>query len=125
MTLSQLDFDLPKAICAQISLGTIYAFIFGVVIFYGINELDAVVNAAGSFPLAEAYAQATGSTAATFGLLLIIFLSLKSDPPSDPSSVWQSSKKSPIVIVIIRIRELICQLVRGNELSPNFQPSIR
>ena len=67
--------DLPRAVCAQISLGTIYAFLFGVVLFYGINDLDAVVNAPGSFPLAEAYAQATGSTAATFGLLLIVFLS--------------------------------------------------
>lgn len=68
--------DLPKAVAAQITLGTMYAFLFGIVLFYGITDLDAVVNAAGSFPLAEAYAQATGSTAATFGLLLIIFLSL-------------------------------------------------
>jgi amino acid transporter len=45
-------------------------------LFYGINDLDAVLNSNGSFPLAEAYAQATGSTGATFGLLFIIFLSL-------------------------------------------------
>ena len=35
-----------------------------------------MLNSNGSFPLAEAYAQATGSTGATFGLLFIIFLSL-------------------------------------------------
>lgn len=34
------------------------------------------MNSNGSFPLATLYAQATNSTAATFGLLLIIFLSL-------------------------------------------------
>jgi choline transport protein len=47
-----------------------------VALFYGINDLDAVLDATGSFPLAEIYAQATGSIPATFGLLFIIFLSL-------------------------------------------------
>lgn len=52
------------------------AFVFAIALFYGISDLDAVLNSNGSFPLAEAYAQATGSTGATFGLLFIIFLSL-------------------------------------------------
>lgn len=43
---------------------------------YGINDLDAVVTSNGSFPLAVLYSQATGSKGATFGLLLIIFLSI-------------------------------------------------
>jgi len=43
---------------------------------YGISDLSAVVSSNGSFPLAVVYAQATGSKGATFGLLLIIFLSI-------------------------------------------------
>ncbi|KAJ9636996.1 hypothetical protein H2204_005144 [Knufia peltigerae] len=68
--------DLPKAIFAQIALGFLYAFCFAIALFYGVNDLSAVQNSNGSFPLAEAYHQATGSRAATFGLLFIIFLSL-------------------------------------------------
>lgn len=68
--------DLPRAILAQMGLGTLSAFIFGIALFYGVNDLEAVQNSNGSFPLAQAYFQATGSTAATFGLLFIIFLSL-------------------------------------------------
>ncbi|OAP63822.1 hypothetical protein AYL99_03049 [Fonsecaea erecta] len=68
--------DLPKAIFAQIGLGFLYAWCFAIALFYGVNDLVAVQNSNGSFPLAEAYAQATGSRGATFGLLFIIFLSL-------------------------------------------------
>lgn len=52
------------------------AFFFAIALFYGVSDLSAVQNSSGSFPLAEAYAQATGSKGATFGLLFIIFLSL-------------------------------------------------
>lgn len=68
--------DLPKAIFAQIGLGFLYAWCFAIALFYGVNDLSAVQNSNGSFPLAQAYVQATGSRAATFGLLFIIFLSL-------------------------------------------------
>ena len=68
--------DLPKAVFAQVGLGFVTAFVFAIALFYGINDLDEVVNSNGSFPLAEAYAQATGSQGATFGLLLIVFLSI-------------------------------------------------
>lgn len=68
--------DVPRAIAAQLGLGSIYAFCFAIAILYGITDLDAVLDAPGSFPLAEIYAQATGSRAATFGLLFIVFLSL-------------------------------------------------
>lgn len=69
--------DLPKAVLAQIGLGSIYAFCFAVAILYGINDLDAVTSGNGSFPLAVVYSQCTnGSVGATFGLLMIIFLSL-------------------------------------------------
>lgn len=43
---------------------------------YGITDLGAVVTSNGSFPLAVVYSQATGNKGATFGLLLIIFLSI-------------------------------------------------
>ncbi|ETI19675.1 hypothetical protein G647_08688 [Cladophialophora carrionii CBS 160.54] len=42
----------------------------------GVNDLSAVQTSIGSFPLAEAFAQATGSQGATFGLLFIVFLAL-------------------------------------------------
>jgi hypothetical protein len=43
---------------------------------YGISDLDAVLNSSGSFPLAEVYRQATGSSGATFGLLFIVLLNM-------------------------------------------------
>lgn len=61
---------------AQVGLGFLTAFIYGIAIFYGINDLSAVTGSNGSFPLAEVYSQATGSAGATFGLLFIIFLSI-------------------------------------------------
>lgn len=68
--------DLPKAIAAQIILGTLTAFCFAIALFYGVSDLNGVLDSNGSFPLAAAYAQATNSKAATFGLLFIVFLSL-------------------------------------------------
>lgn len=68
--------DLPKAIFAQIGLGFLTAFCFAIALFYGVSDLSAVQNSNGAFPLAQAYSQATGSRAATFGLLFIVFLSL-------------------------------------------------
>ena len=47
-----------------------------VAILYSISDLGAVLTSNGSFPLAVVYAQATGSDAGTFGLLLILFLSI-------------------------------------------------
>jgi len=38
-----------------------------IAIFYGINDLDAVQNSSGSFPLAQVYHQATANDGATFG----------------------------------------------------------
>lgn len=50
------------------------SFIFGVALFYGISDLDAILDSSVQFPLTEAYIQATSSKGATFGLLLIIVL---------------------------------------------------
>jgi choline transport protein len=68
--------DLPKAVFAQVALGTLTSFCYAIAIMYGINNLNAVVTSNGSFPLAAVYSQATGDAGATFGLLLIIFFSL-------------------------------------------------
>ena len=68
--------DMPKAVAAQIILGTLTSFFYAVAILYGITDLTAVVSSNGSFPLAVVYSQATGSKGATFGLLLILFLSI-------------------------------------------------
>jgi hypothetical protein len=43
---------------------------------FSITDLDAVLTSNGSFPLAVVYAQATGNKAGTFGLLLIVLLSV-------------------------------------------------
>ena len=55
---------------------TTASFFFAVAIFYGVTDLSAITSSNGSFPLAVIYSQATGSKGATFGLLLIIFLSI-------------------------------------------------
>ncbi|KAJ7076674.1 choline transport protein [Mycena belliarum] len=68
--------DLPRAIAAQISLGTMTGFIYAVALMFAITDLDAVLTSNGPFPLAAVYAQATGNKAGTFGLLLIVFLSI-------------------------------------------------
>ena len=68
--------DLPKAVFAQVGLGFLTAFVYGIAIMYGINDLSAVTSSSGSFPLATVYAQATGNAGATFGLLFILFLSI-------------------------------------------------
>lgn len=84
--------DMPKAVAAQVILGTfskhssgiralleltIFSlFFYAVAILYGITDISAVVGSNGSFPLAVVYSQATGSKGATFGLLLILFLSI-------------------------------------------------
>lgn len=68
--------DLPKAVFAQVGLGFLTTFCFGIAIFYGITNLSAITDSSATFPLAEVYAQATGNAGGTFGLLLIIFLSV-------------------------------------------------
>jgi len=55
---------------------TTAGFFFAIAILYAISDLDAVLNSSGSFPLAAVYSQATGNKAGTFGLLLILFLSI-------------------------------------------------
>ncbi|KAF2681122.1 amino acid transporter [Lentithecium fluviatile CBS 122367] len=68
--------DLPRGVFAQVGLGFLSAFFFGIALFYSITDLDAVVNSNGSFPLAAIYHQATGTKGGTFCLLAIVLFSL-------------------------------------------------
>ncbi|KAH7146334.1 amino acid/polyamine transporter I [Dactylonectria macrodidyma] len=67
--------NLPKAIFLQIGLGGLYGLAFAVVLGYAISDLSVLQSGVNTFPLAGIYHQATGSAAATFGLLFIIFMS--------------------------------------------------
>ncbi|KAI1638797.1 amino acid transporter [Biscogniauxia mediterranea] len=67
--------DLPKAIGLQLGLGFFYAFVFAIAIGYAITDLSALQGGINTYPLAAIYSQATGSAGATFGLLVILFLS--------------------------------------------------
>ncbi|KAJ3719016.1 amino acid/polyamine transporter I [Lentinula guzmanii] len=66
--------DLPKAVAAQMIVGTLTSFVFAIAIMFAITDLDAVLNTGTAFPLAEIYHQATENTAVTFVLLLLIIL---------------------------------------------------
>ncbi|EIN09321.1 choline transport protein, partial [Punctularia strigosozonata HHB-11173 SS5] len=66
--------DLPKAIALQLIFGTITAFIFAVAIMYGVTNFDAILDVGDQFPLTQFYAQATGSRAATTGLLTLAII---------------------------------------------------
>lgn len=65
--------DIPRAIFAQVSLGALTAFMYAIALFYAVSDIDAVINSAGSFPVAVIYHQATGNAGGTFCLLLIVF----------------------------------------------------
>ncbi|KAF9067726.1 choline transport protein [Rhodocollybia butyracea] len=66
--------DLPKAVAAQMIVGTVSSLSFAIAIMFSITDLEAVLNTGTSFPLAEIYHQATENVVATFALLLIILL---------------------------------------------------
>ncbi|KAJ7076672.1 choline transport protein [Mycena belliarum] len=68
--------DLPRAMAAQILLGTITGLVYAVALVFAITDLDAVLTSNGSFPVAVVYAQATRNRAGTFGLLFIVLLSV-------------------------------------------------
>ena len=69
------EVNVPKAIAAQVSIGFVTAMCYMIAIFYSINDLDSVL-AGSNFPLAQVYSQATGSSAGTIGLLVVILLPL-------------------------------------------------
>ncbi|KAL8278468.1 hypothetical protein RQP46_009158 [Phenoliferia psychrophenolica] len=69
--------QLPIAIAAQIVLGTLSSFVFGIALMYGISDLEAILSSVANFPLAVVYSQATNANvAATTGLLVIVLLAI-------------------------------------------------
>lgn len=66
--------NIPKAIAAQMITGLFTAFFYLIAILYSINDMDAILGSAYTFPLAELYLQATGTRAGSMGLLIVIFL---------------------------------------------------
>ena len=70
----QPEINVPKAIAAQMSIGFFTALFYTIAIFFSTADLDAVLAGKSSFPIAEIYHQATGSSAGTIGLLLLILI---------------------------------------------------
>lgn len=68
--------DLPKAIFAQVGLGFVTTFLYGITLMYSISDLGSVTSPPVPFPLGEVYLQATGSPGGAFGLLFIVLLSI-------------------------------------------------
>ena len=68
------EINIPKAIAAQMSIGFLTAFFYMVAILFAVSDLDAVLAGTSSFPIAEIYHQATGSSAGTIGLLFLILV---------------------------------------------------
>ncbi|KAL9099086.1 MAG: hypothetical protein Q9163_005365 [Psora crenata] len=69
--------NIPKAILAQFILGFVTTLLYIISIFYGISDLERVLEQGNRyFPLAEIYRQATGSAGGALGLLILSFLPL-------------------------------------------------
>ena len=67
--------NVPKAIALQMGIGFTSGVAYLIAILYAINDFDALSPS--TFPIAEIYAQATGSAAGTIGLLsLLLAISL-------------------------------------------------
>ncbi|KAJ6502842.1 choline transport protein [Mycena vitilis] len=67
--------DLPRAMAAQIMLGTLTGLVYVVALMFAVTDLNAVL-ASSRFPLVAVYAQATGNRGGTCGLLFIVLISI-------------------------------------------------
>ncbi|KAI9758090.1 MAG: hypothetical protein M1815_004977 [Lichina confinis] len=69
--------NIPKAILAQFIIGFFTTLCYVITIFYGIYDLDLVLDEGSRyFPLAAIYRQATGSAGGALGLIILSFLPL-------------------------------------------------
>ena len=68
------EINVPKAIAAQMIIGFITTLCYMIAIFFAISDPAALLSTSSTFPLAQIYRQATGSSAGTVGLLVVIFL---------------------------------------------------
>ncbi|KAL9614423.1 MAG: hypothetical protein Q9167_001094 [Letrouitia subvulpina] len=69
--------NIPKAILAQFIIGFVTTLLYIISIFYGISDLETVLEEGSRyFPLAAIYRQATGSAGGALGLLILSFLPL-------------------------------------------------
>lgn len=66
--------NLPKAIFIQLGVALMYGLAFAVVLGYAIPDLSLLESGSSIFPLADIYRHALQNTAASFALLLIVFL---------------------------------------------------
>ncbi|PYI23761.1 amino acid transporter [Aspergillus violaceofuscus CBS 115571] len=68
--------NIPIGMLAQYVMGFFTAFLYLIVIFYGITDLDAVLDAPYLYPLTEIYVQITGSRGGSLGLIIVSLLPL-------------------------------------------------
>ncbi|KAI2863817.1 hypothetical protein CBS12448_3578 [Aspergillus niger] len=68
--------NIPLGMLAQYVMGFFTAFLYLIVIFYGITDLNAVLEAPYLFPLTEIYLQITGTRGGSLGLIIISMLPL-------------------------------------------------
>lgn len=64
--------NVPIAIAAQMSIGFVTGFVYLISILYAINDYDALFDS--TYPIAEIYRQATGSSRGAVGLLSLIMI---------------------------------------------------
>lgn len=64
--------NVPIAIAAQMSIGFVTGLVYLISILYAINDYDALFDS--TYPIAEIYRQATGSSSGAIGLLSLIMI---------------------------------------------------
>ncbi|KAI5296119.1 hypothetical protein KEM52_005580 [Ascosphaera acerosa] len=68
--------NIPLAMAAQYAVGFVTGFCYLVALFYGIHDIDLVLNSPYASPLTEAYRQVTGTRGGSIGLTVITLIPL-------------------------------------------------
>ena len=66
--------NIPIAILAQFIIGFFSSLFYLISIFYGISDLDAILNGTFLYPLTGIYLQTTGSAGGALGLLIVMII---------------------------------------------------